>query len=569
MSINSEVLYSSLPSINIQRSVFDIPFDHRTTFNVGELVPVYFSEMLPGDSVKINTNKVIRMQTLLTPLMDTIELTTAWFFCPSRLTWSHWKEFMGENTQSAYLPEVEYRPPRIYYGLQSREGVEVDAGSIGVGSLADYIGVPVMRSGFVNQTGDWFLAQYARSYWMIWNEFWRDQNLQDPINIPLGDSDIDWKDLSDSMKGLLPANKFHDYFTSALKAPAKTSAGFVSAPVSGSLGGVAPVYAGDTTHSGSVDSIHGEMYSAGSSTGSYRLSFNTTSDYTAKFVSGDVAVNGFHPDNLWAKLSSASSSAISNLGVSIPNLRLAFQMQKFLERESSHGSRYCETLLSHFSIRAQDSRLQRPEYLGGNQIPLNVSQVVNSAQSSGEYLGDVGGMSLTCDSHFDVEYSAQEHGVLVCCCCARYKHQYSQGLDRQLQRTTRYDYLWPEFCHLTDQPIYNREIFDHSPSGSEYNPGGIFGYQERYAEYRWKPSKSTCEMRPGVANSLAAWHLGDLYTDGVYLSGDWIKEDKTPVDRALAVTSAVSNQLFGDFFFQCRWTRPMPVHSEPGFADHF
>lgn len=577
MNRNSETIFSNLPSINIQRSVLDIPFNHRTTFNTGELIPFYIAECLPSDSVKVRTNKVIRLQTLLTPIMDSLVADVTWWFVPNRLTWTHWKEFMGENTQSAYLPEITYRPPQIICGSDTY-------GGISTGDILDYMGMPLQPG---TEGSNWIkpIALPLRAYWLIWNEFWRDQNLQDPINVPLGDSDVYWKNVDAALKKPLPVNRLHDYFSSALKAPAKNADGFVTAvssrqyyntgnPFITAYGAAASHMAPIHTATVNMDFKTGDDYPG--------VHFHNNSDGTSKFygalgyvrnsagtdTQAAVTLNdslptnyGAVPDNLYADL------RFNAFGITIPALRQAFQMQKFLEREASHGSRYQETLLSHFTVRSQDSRLQRPEYLGGNRIPLNVSQVVNQSQSTGEYLGDVGALSLTTDSHFDVEYSCQEHGYLIGLICVRYKNSYSQGFDRSWYKETRFDYAWPEFSHLTDQAIRNWELYSVGSDGDYLN--GVFGYQERYAEYKFKPSINSGEMRPGISNSLASWHLGDYYTEEPYLSDEWLQVSKAPVDRALAVTSAVSNQIFADIYCQCRWTRPLPVHSNPGFADHF
>lgn len=575
MSRNSETIFTNLPQINIQRSIMDIPQDHKTTFNVGELIPFYCAECLPSDSVRIRTNKVIRLQTLLTPLMSELVLDTFYFFIPNRLVWSHWKQFMGENTESAYLPEIIYRPPNILAGG--------DYGAVKTGDILDYFGMPLISS---EATAGYRMIQFPlRGYWLCWNEFFRDQNLQDPINIPLGDSDINFGSLDAALKKPLPVNRLHDYFSSALKAPAKNDAGFVTAwSTRGRITSDSPyVNANDIAHKAfaapvsttaktidyvsgdTIPPLHGHRYDGAATSyqgfGTARNSTDDGSENVVTRLTSGTAAGGFVPDNLYADL------FYNQFGITIPDLRQAFQMQKFLEREASHGSRYQEVLLAHFSTKAMDSRLQRPEYLGGNRIPLNVSQVVNQAQASGEYLGDVGALSLTTDSHFDVEYACQEHGFILGLCAVRYKSSYSQGYSRQYDRVTRYDYAWPEFSHLTDQAIFNSEVY-FDPTDEDYDKG-IFGYAERYAEYKYAPDRVSGEMRPGISNSLASWHLGDYYTDQVFLSDEWLKMSKAPVDRALAVTSAVSNQVFGDFYIQARWTRPLPVHSNPGFADHF
>lgn len=555
MPSNKNVLFSDLPKMNIQRSIFDMPQDIKTTANVGELVPFFCMECLPSDSIKIRTNKVIRLQTPLTPIMDNLYADFMYFYVPNRLVWTHWKQFMGENTDSAYLPEVTYRPPRILAGNGK--------GTIQSGDVLDYFGLPLVTN---DGNGITPIAFPYRGYQLIWNEFFRDQNLQDPVNINMGDSDTVWSEVSSADKRCLPVNKLHDYFTSCLRAPAKIEAGSIAAPVTRPNGaGSIPVYAFGTAHGDSDYALHGPLIGESNYSGNYSLLGKPAGTGEAIFSSSsNPGQAGFAPDNLFAVYSTGQ------LGVSIPDLRLAFQMQKFLEREASHGSRYQEQILAHFNTVAADSRLQRPEYLGGNRIPLNISQVVNQSQTDTDPLGDVGGISLTVDSHNDVEFSSVEHGFIIGVFCIRFFHSYPQGYERWWQRETRYDYAWPEFAHLTDQPVRCWEINVNATESEDYSINGIFGYQERYAEYKFRSDKVTGEMRPGISNSLASWHFADWYGNNpVYLSDEWIREDKSNVDRTLSVTSATANQVFADFYVQCRATRPLPVHSNPGLADHF
>lgn len=561
MSRNSEVVFSDLPQVDIPRSIFDISQDIKTTFNVGKLIPFYVNECIPGSSVKINTHKVVRLQTLLTPLMDPIYLDTYYFFVPSRLVFDKFKEFMGENTSSAYLPQVEYTIPQFQIGGST-------GGAVETGSVLDYMGVPLISANAAYSIGISELP--VRGYVMIWNEFFRDQNLQSPKNITYGTSGHNWKNFT--VKNPLPVNRYHDYFSSALIAPAKNTDGFVTAWTSRKrLTGdspyedayFAPVYSGSVLHDVSSYAIHGSTNGAGVTATGVNIS-NSYGEppFTVLMQQSDtVATSGFKPDNMYADLQ------FNQFGITIPNLRQAFQMQKFLERDASHGTRYQEQLLAHFGVRAQDSRLQRPEYLGGNRIPLNINQIVNQASSSGEFLGDVGGMSLTTDSHHDVEYSIQEHGYIIGLMCCRYKNSYSQGLERFWFKDSKFDFAFPEFAHLTDQTVLSGEIFIDETDPTYAN--SVFGYQERYAEYKHKPNKVTGQMRPGISGSLAAWHLGDYYTSKVYLSDSWLQVDKANVDRALTVTSTLADQLFADIVVQARWTLPLPVHSNPGFADHF
>lgn len=567
MSRNNEVLFSDLPQVDIPRSIFDISQDIKTTFNVGKLIPFYVNECIPGSSVKINTHKVVRLQTLLTPLMDPIYLDTYYFFVPSRLVFDKFKEFMGENTSSAYLPQVEYTIPQFQIGGST-------GGAVESGSILDYMGVPLISADAIYSIGISELP--VRAYVQIWNEFFRDQNLQSPKNITYGISGHNWKNFI--VKNPLPVNRYHDYFSSALIAPAKNADGFVTAWTSGARATSgnplnsafkAPVYTGDTVltpASGSTMNrlqwrdLSGNVVSGSSSRANTAIDVSST--YLEAIGNDTTDAKPFvYPANLYTDLS------FNQFGITIPNLRQAFQMQKFLERDASHGTRYQEQLLAHFGVKAQDSRLQRPEYLGGNRIPLNINQIVNQASSSGEFLGDVGGMSLTTDSHFDVEYSIQEHGYIIGLMCCRYKNSYSQGLERFWFKDSKFDFAFPEFAHLTDQTVLSGEIYLDETDATY--PNSVFGYQERYAEYKHKPNKVTGQMRPGISGSLAAWHLGDYYTSKVYLSDSWLQVDKANVDRALTVTSTLADQLFADIVVQARWTLPLPVHSNPGFVDHF
>lgn len=576
MNRNVESHFSTLPSADISRSIMDRSSGHKTSFNVGDLVPLYVDEILPGDSVQITTSKVVRLQTLLSPIMDNVYLDTYWFFVPNRLCWEHWKEFCGENTASAWAPATEYQIPSI---KSPAEGWKPN-------SLADYLGLPV---NVPMTTGNHLPSALPfRGYALICNEFFRDENLSDPLNIPLGDADQQGSNgnnyITDVVNGgaLFKAAKYHDYFTSCLPSPQKGQ------PPQIQIGGATlpaqdfPVYSLDKPVDYSLypnfptdarASVVAVRPISGTGSGSVpgtdsKATLVTSGNYESPVQTGKIGIGitgsnafGFLPDNLWAHTS--EQNLTSDGVININELRLAFAAQRFLERNARGGSRYVELLLSHFGVRSPDARLQRPEYLGGNRVPLQIHSVNNTAQSENDFLGDLGANSVTSDVHFDVNKSFTEHGYLFCLGVVRYDHTYAQGLNRMWFRKSLYDFYWPVFANLGEQPVYTDEIFyDQSKSDD------VFGYQEAWADYRYKPSIVTSEMRPQVPNSLASWHLADNYTSAPTLSDSWIREDKTNVDRVLAVGSSVSNQVFGDFYFKAIYTRPMPMYSIPGLIDH-
>lgn len=573
MNRNVESHFSQLPAAEIQRSTFDRSSSYKTSLNVGDLVPFYVDEVLPGDTFDITTAKVVRSQTMLTPCMSNIFLDSYYFFVPNRLVWKHWKEFCGENTAGAWAPTVEYTIPTI----------APPEGGFATGTIADYMGLPV---GVEWQASD-DLAPSAlpfRAYALICNEFFRDQNLSDPLLIPLDDANQTGVNtgnyVSDVANGGLPfkAAKYHDYYTSSLPAPQKGESVGIPISIPTFAGGTFPVYSSSVYNQ--PEKFFPAMYSAGPAaywdpssgdpvvTASAEASYLSGSPGPSYGVIsneyGNRAVSPLTPINLQVDVTSGQSGE-SEVSFNVNELRLAFAYQRYLEALARSGSRYTEVLLSLFGVRSPDARLQRPEYLGGNRVPINVNEVTNTAQSERDFLGDLAAKSQTGDVNHSFIKSFTEHGYVIGCMVLRYDHEYSQGLQRFWTRKTFTDFYNPKFAHLGEVPIYQAEIY----AKDNFSKDKIFGYQEIWADYRYKPNMVTGEMRPGVVNSLDFWHLADYYEEAPTLSDGWIREDKSNVDRILAVTSSVSNQFWADIYIQNKCTRCMPMYSVPGLIDHF
>lgn len=609
MNRNDSSRFSMAPQVDIERSTFDRGSTVKTSFNVGQIIPFYCDEIIPGDTYKVKTSKIARMQTLKTPMMDDIFVDTYYFFVPNRIVWDHWQEFMGENTSSAWIPAVDYTVPQLT--------APASTGWL-PGTVADYLGVP---------TGVADLSVNAlpfRAYALIYDAWFRDENLCDPPVIQHGDSDVTGTNgtnyVNDLAKGGYPAiaAKTHDYFTSALPAPQKgpdVKVQLANGPLPVFTQGqpneyYAPKFAldhswGATTMADYIDHAKNSypvFYQTPTSNSDQNTPFpniGAVVDYdgtggqsaytdqgkTVYLTSPDAGVHPFL--NIKAKdieFSGTDYQAMVPVNLmasdvsaytTINELRKAFQIQRFYEKSARGGSRYIEIIKAHFGVTSPDARMQRPEYLGGNRLNLNVRQITQtSSTTETQPLGDVAGMSVTTDIHYDFEKSFTEHGWLIGVMVARYNHTYQQGLDRALSRKTRFDYYWPAFAHLGEQAILNKEIYAVGPIEDDHGTlistdDGVFGYQEAWAEYRYKPNRVSGLMRSQSNSGLDSWHLADDYDSLPYLSASWIAEDKSNVDRVLQVTSAVSSQIFADILVEANATRPMPLYSIPGLIDHF
>lgn len=553
MSRNTNSHFALNPTrIDMSRSTFPRNSSIKTSFNVGDIVPFYVDEVLPGDTFDVATSKVVRMPSLITPIMDNIYLDTYFFFVPNRLVWSHWKEFNGENTQSAWIPSTEYEVPQITAPAKT---------GWSVGTIADYFGIPTGVAGLSCN------ALPFRAYALIMNEWFRDQNLNDPLSIPVDDATVVGVNtgtfVTDVAKGGLPykAAKYHDYFTSALPAPQKGPD--VEIPVAQS--GKIPVVAQGLDWG---SDIYGNQYARFSIQGTPDSPLALTGVAPSGSTGGAVTIgpnhdsimNGLIPTNLAADFSGVVQAATIN------QLRMAFQVQKLYERDARGGTRYIEILKSHFGVTSPDARLQRPEYLGGNRVPITINQVLqNSGTAEGTTpQGTPTGQSLTTDVHSDFKKSFVEHGFIIGVMVARYNHTYQQGLERFWSRKSRFDYYWPVFANIGEMAILNKEIY---AQGTEEDDE-VFGYQEAWADYRYKPSRCTGEMRSTAAQSLDIWHLGDDYDSLPALSSEWIAEDSNVIDRVIAVSQQNANQLWADVYIKNKCTRPMPLYSIPGLIDH-
>lgn len=532
--------FSRIPHADIPRTKFRTQFGYKTTFNSGALVPFYADEVLPGDTFDFRLTSFCRLSTPVVPFMDNVYLDFHFWYVPNRLLWKNWVRMMGEQDKPG--DSIDFLVPII----------EAPANGVAVESISDYLGIPVGVPGLQ------FSALWHRAYNKIWNSWYRDENLQDPVSENDDDGPDDLADYS-----LLPRGKRKDYFAGALPFPQKGPG--VAIP----LGDSAPVYGTGSQIKLNPTSQYFasgvNMQATTSGTQNALLRIQTSNLDPAPQLIG-LATKNQAPNGtgLYADLSGATAATINSL-------RQAFQLQRLLERDARGGTRYTELLVSHFGVTSPDSRLQRPEYLGGGSSPVQIHSVTQtSATSSGSTpQGNLAAVGVS-SARVGFKKSFVEHGVVLGLMSIRVDQNYQYGLQRMFSRRGRYDFYWPVLSHLGEQAILNKEIYAQGPDVVDDDDNiiddQVFGYQERWAEYRYGVSKITGKLRSGVSGSLDVWHLADAYDSLPKLNSEFIAS-RPPISRVLAVQN--EPEFIFDSVCVCDKIRPMPLYSVPGLIDHF
>lgn len=541
MNRNSEQHYAQVPHAEIRRAKFQRDFNLLTTMNEGDLVPIYLDEVLPADTFKINLNALVRMATPLYPVMDNAYMDFYFFFVPARLLWKHFQNLMGQNDSTFWAETTEYTTPVT----------TAPTGGWNVGTLADYFGIPTGVSGLkVNSLP-------FRAYAKVWNEWFRDENLQQPVTQSMDDTTTTGvntgTNLSDAEAGGLPLKvcKYKDYFTSCQPSPQKAAE-----PVKLPMAGAAGVYAYSDTQlknktNATINSFANQTDAGGTTNQRLYDMFLWEGTPEQIYVGNGTKKNIYY---LGADLSKIEATTINEL-------RQAIAVQHIFERDARTGTRYKEILKGAWGVTSPDARLDRSEYIGGHRMPINVNQVIQtSSTDSTSPQGNTGAYSMTTLSRNMCTYSATEHGYVLGLAAIRVDHSYQQGLSRLWTRNTRFSYYDPMLANLGEQAVLNQEIYAQGKPQDEE----VFGYQEAWADYRYRTNMVTSEMRSTYTQTLDAWHYADKYGALPTLSSSWIKEGTENIDRTLAVQSSNSHQFICNFYYEQAWTRPMPIYSVPG-----
>ncbi len=510
--------FSIVPHAEIPRSTFNRSHGYKSTFDAGFLIPYLVDEVLPGDTFNVKSTLFARLATPIFPVMDNMYMDTQFFAVPIRLIWDNWERFNGAQDNPG--DSTDFLIPQL------------DQANHAPGSVSDYMGCPIGSFELV------YSALWHRAYNLIWNQWYRNENLQDSLPVNVDDGPDNPLNYTIQRRG-----KRHDYFTSCLPWPQKSDAGSVTIP----LGQKAPVTVDGSQGTG-IESIS-IQYADGLGA--------MAADATTVRVSDAAPSNDF---DLYADLENATAATINQL-------RQSFQVQKMFERDARGGTRYTETIRSHFGVTSPDSRLQRAEYLGGGSTPINFQQVPQTSETdpTGQDASPQGNLAAyatgTAFNH-GFSKSFTEHCVIIGLVSVRADLTYSQGLDRMFSRRTRFDFYWPALSHIGEQAVLNKEIFADGSAADD----DVFGFQERHAEYRYKPSKITGSMRSSASATLDSWHLSQDFATVPLLNDAFIVENP-PVDRIIAVQD--EPHFIFDSYTQMTCARPMPVYGVPGLIDHF
>lgn len=568
MNRNNERHFNNIPEMHVSRSKFKRNQNVKLTFNAGELIPFYVDEVLPGDTFSVDTAAIVRMTTPIFPVMDNCYLDYYYFFVPNRIVWEHWKEFMGENNSTAWTQNTNYTIPdlEISYDHVVKDSPEE-------GSLLDYMGIPTKQIKMKDGLGKTLRinALPIRGYIKIWNEWFRDQNIDNPAILKTDDSVTYYEPkpkkenkeytLKNAQTGSQPlwVNKFHDYFTSALPNPQKGDPALI--PLSGN----APVYMYKSYNLDNSEIYSDTVWLNGTESGAAFVSTDNIDNVQRPMrVSGSGSNGGTTATDsayLGASLSEVSAATINDL-------RNAFAVQQFMEADARGGTRYREIIRNHFGVEIDDKTVQIPEYLGGQRHMINVSQVVQTSSTDNTSpQGNAAAISVTPFRESSFTKSFQEHGFVIGVCCVRNDNTYQQGLEKMWSRKEKFDFYFPEFAHLGEQAILNREIYTQGYTKPEYNSGNYddiktFGYQEAWAEYRMKPNRVAGKFRSNADGTLDSWHYADNYSTLPTLSQDWLATDKSNINRTLAVQN--QPQFIMDVMIENTSVRRMPIYSVPG-----